>query len=320
MLDLETLPSILDIRLAHERIAGFVHHTPIFTSDSLNTLTNARIFFKCENLQKTGSFKIRGAANALSLLSSQQLERGVATHSSGNHGAALAYAASLWGTNAYIVMPHNAPQVKKAAVQSYGAKIIECEPTLSSRQLELNKLVDNYNLCFIPPYNHPNIIAGQGTVAIELLENIQRLDYIIVPLGGGGLLSGTAISAASFAPQTKIIGVEPIGADDAYRSLKAGYIIPSPRPTSIADGLLTTVGSLTFSAIQKYVAHIIRVDDNAIKNAMGLIWERMKLIVEPSGAVALAAILTNTSLFDGKQIGVILSGGNIDFTNFNWQK
>ena len=316
MLFSELLPTLDHIRSAHERIKPFIHQTPVMTSQQLNAIAGAEIYFKCENLQKTGSFKIRGATNAVSCLTEKQLAKGVATHSSGNHAAALACAAAYRKSKAYIVMPKNAPTVKKAAVRDYYAKIIECEPTMQARQYELEKIVKNTGASFIPPYNHPNIIAGQGTAVVELLESVDVCDYLIAPVGGGGLLSGIAIASHYLNPDTQVIGAEPTGADDAYRSFKAGHIIPSESPNTIADGLLTSLGPLTFAAIKQYVAEILTVDDNDILYAMRLIWERMKLVVEPSGAVPFATILANPEKFSGKRIGVIISGGNLDFVKF----
>lgn len=318
MLDSETLPTITDIRVAHKRITPFIHRTPIMTSQCLNTLAGAKIFFKCENLQKTGSFKIRGTTNAVSWLTPDQLVKGVATHSSGNHAAALACAATSQKSKAYIVMPRNAPNVKKTAVRSYGGEIIECEPTLQARETELNKVAERCGAYFVPPSNHPHIIAAQGTAFVELFEDVGECDYVIVSVGGGGLLSGTGIASSHLSPNTQVIAAEPSGADDAYRSFYAGYIIPSEHPTSIADGLLTSLGSLTFAAIQRYVADILTVDDDLIRQAMRLIWERMKIVIEPSAAVPLAVIIANPKRFVDKRVSVIISGGNLDLAQFRW--
>ena len=312
------LPNISDIRQAHEHIKPFIHCTPVMTCSMLNQLAGATLFFKCENFQKTGSFKIRGATNAVSQLSKQQLEQGVATHSSGNHGAALALAAASRKARAYIVMPSNAPEVKKKAVLGYGAKVIECEPTLQAREETLNKVVEDTGATFIHPYNHPHIIAGQGTACIELLEEVGYCDYVIPPVGGGGLLSGTAIAAKALFPDMQTIAAEPSGADDAYRSFHAQTLIPSTHPNTIADGLLTSLGKLTFSAIRKYVADILTVDEDMIRYAMRLRWERMKIVVEPSGAVPFGVVMAHRKQFEGKRIGIIISGGNIDLGKFKW--
>lgn len=308
-------PGIEAINEAAKRIAPYIHHTPVLTSLSINGILNSQLYFKCENFQKVGAFKYRGATNAIHQLSPTQLQNGVATHSSGNHAQALALAAKIKNIEAYIVMPANAPKIKKDAVIGYGANVIECEPTLEAREATLNQVIKDKKAHFIHPYNNFNIIEGQATAAKELIEDAPNLDYLIAPVGGGGLLSGASLSVKYFSPNTRTIGAEPTGADDAYRSFKAGEIIPSINPDTIADGLLTSLGSLTFPIIKAYVEKIITVKDSVTIEAMKLIWQRMKIIVEPSAAVPLAVIMDNPHIFNGKKIGIILSGGNVDFDN-----
>ncbi len=308
-----SFPEKKNIIDAHNRIFNIIHQTPVLTSSSINEITGSQLFFKCENFQKVGAFKFRGATNAVNLLSDDQLEKGVATHSSGNHAQALALAAKTKGVNAYIVMPSNAPKSKKEAVIGYGAKVIECTPTLEARENTLDAVVKETGAYFIHPYNDERIIAGQATCAKELIEAINDLDYIIAPVGGGGLLSGTALAAHYFSSNVKVIGAEPMGADDAFQSLQKGEIIPSIKPQTIADGLLTSLGDKTFPIIRKFVDSIITVDDDKIIEAMKLIWQRMKVIIEPSAAVPLAVVLENQDIFQNKKTGIILSGGNIDF-------
>jgi len=303
-----------DIQTAHNLIKEQIHRTPVLSSKSINEIAGCEILFKCENFQKVGAFKFRGASNAVLALTDQQAEKGVATHSSGNHAQALALAARMRGIPATIVMPSNAPQVKIDAVRGYGAEIVFCEPTLEARETTLNKVVETKGSVFIHPYNNDYVIAGQGTAIKELIEQKSWFDFIITPVGGGGLLSGSAISAKTLCPDCEVIAAEPKGADDAYRSFKAGYIIPQTGPNTICDGLLTSLGDKTFEIIQKYVDDIITVDDDLIKEAMKLTWERMKMVIEPSSAVCLAAILDNKKRFFGKRIGVIISGGNVDFS------
>jgi threonine dehydratase len=276
------------------------------------------IFFKCENFQKVGAFKARGATNAVRSLGHDSLTKGVATHSSGNHAQALSWAAALAGANAYIVMPSNSSPVKVDAVKGYGGRITLCEPTLSSRETTLHKIIEETGAIEIHPYNNPRIIAGQATSALELIEEIPGLDIIIAPVGGGGLLSGTALSALFFAPGTKVVAAEPEQANDAFRSFTAGTLIPSVNPQTIADGLRTSLGSLTFPIIQKHVSLIVTVSEDSIVRAMKLLWERMKIIVEPSSAVPFAAIMENKINIEGKRVGLILSGGNVDLNNLPW--
>ena len=306
-------PAKQDIIDAHKRINPFVHNTPILSSQLINEIAGCEIVFKCENFQKVGAFKYRGATNALSLLNKDQLSKGVATHSSGNHAQALALAAKLQGIKAYIVMPNNAPKSKKNAVIGYGAEVIECIPTLDARESTVKQVISKTDAHLVHPYNDERIITGQATCAYEVFEKYQDLEFLLTPVGGGGLLSGTALSAHYFAPSTKVIGAEPEGADDAYQSFKTGKLIPSINPQTIADGLLTSLGNLTFPIIHKHVRDIVTVSEEGIVEAMKLIWQRMKLVVEPSAAVPLAALLKNKQIFARKKVGIILSGGNIDF-------
>jgi threonine dehydratase len=279
-------------------------------------MTGVSLFFKCENLQKVGAFKFRGSCNAVLSLSEEEASRGVATHSSGNHAQALALAARMRGIHATIVMPSNAPEVKRAAVAGYGGEIVLCEPNLQAREETLAAVVGNSGAVVIHPYNNYAVIAGQGTASLELLEEVPALDAILVPVGGGGLLSGTLIAGKGISPGIKIFAVEPEGADDAYRSWKAGEIIPMVGPKTVADGLLTSLGDKTFPIIKRLVDEIVTVSDESILKAMKLIWERAKLVVEPSGAVPLAALLEGRLNLAGKKAGVILSGGNVDFGKF----
>jgi threonine dehydratase len=313
-----THPTLIEIQQAAERIKPYIHRTPVFTSSSLNHMVQADLFFKCENFQKAGAFKFRGACNAVLSLSESEARRGVATHSSGNHAAALALAAQRRGIPAFIVMPKTAPEVKKAAVAGYGGKIVFCEPTLAAREATLAKIVEETGATFIHPYNDPRVIAGQGTAALELLAEVPKLDIIMTPVGGGGLLSGTAIVTSELSPTTQIIGAEPEGADDAYRSLQEGRIVPSIQPRTIADGLLTSLGDLTFSILQKYVQKIVTVSEKAIITGMRHVWERMKIIIEPSAAVPVGVLFERKIDLTGKRIGIILSGGNVDLDRLPW--
>jgi threonine dehydratase len=306
------IPEFEDIINAHQLIGGFIHHTPVLTSSSINQMIGSELFFKCENLQKTGAFKFRGACNAVFSLTEEQASRGVGTHSSGNHAAAIALAASIRGIKARIVMPSNSSEIKKKAVAGYGGIITYCEPTVDSRETTLNQIADQTGVEIIHPYNNCKVIAGQGTAAKELLELFPCLDVVMCPVGGGGLLSGTALSVKSLSATCRVIAAEPSGADDAYRSFKAGFIIPSRDPKTIADGLRTSLGEINFAIISRKVDDIITVSESSIIQAMRLIWERMKIIVEPSSAVPLAVLLENKAAFRNLQIGIILSGGNVD--------
>jgi threonine dehydratase len=311
-------PTQKDIEKASARIEGIVHRTPVFQCNTLNILAECKLFFKCENFQKVGAFKFRGASNALLSMDDGQLSHGVATHSSGNHAQALALAAQIRKVPAFIVMPENAPLVKRQAVKGYGAEIINCAPTLKSREETLSEVIRKTGAAFVHPYNDYNVICGQATCARELIEDIPDLDIIIAPVGGGGLLSGTALSTHYYSAATKVIASEPSGADDAWRSLQAGRIIPSENPDTIADGLLTSLGEKTFPIIRQFVDSILRVEDDATISAMRLIWERMKTIVEPSAAVSFGAVLTHPDDFKGKRVGIIISGGNVDLEHLPW--
>jgi len=304
------------IRNAYMRIKSQVNQTPVMTSSTLNKLTNANIYFKCENFQKVGAFKFRGAFNAISMLSDEQKKHGVITHSSGNHAQAVALAASILGIDATIVMPRGAPHNKINATKEYNAEIEFCENTLEARIHKTEEIIKRKGCILIHPYDNNDIINGQGTASFELIKEVGKLDVIIAPLGGGGLLSGTAIATKNLCPKAQVIGVEPLLANDALRSLKAGYIIPSTYPDTIADGLRTSLCERTFKIIQKYVDDIVTVSEMEIIEAMRFLWERMKIIIEPSGAVPLAAILSKKFLVENKRIGAILSGGNIDIDPF----
>ena len=305
-------PSLSDIRAAHDRIQPYIHRTPILTSSAINQIAGCEIYFKCENFQKVGAFKARGAANAVVKLSPEQRAKGVATHSSGNHAAALARAASVAGIPSYIVMPANAPEIKKKAVKGYGGEIIECEPTLQARETTLEAVVERTGAVFIPPFEYLDVIEGQSTCVLELLEDQPNLDVIMAPVGGGGLLGGTALAAHYLNSAIEVIAGEPQGADDAFRSFQAGSIQPNTKTNTIADGLLTTVGKINFELIQAYVKDVSLATDVETIEAMRLLYERMKIVVEPSGAVTLAALLANKDRFAGKKVGIILSGGNVD--------
>jgi len=312
------IPDKEQIANAAAKIAPFIHQTPVLTSDYLNQLIEGKFFFKCENFQKVGAFKSRGAVNALISLGKDELLAGVATHSSGNHAQALARAAAIMKTKAYIIMPDNAPAVKVEAVKTYGGVISFCEPTLKAREETLNEVVEKTGATFIHPYNDLKIITGQASCAMELLHQTSKLDYIFCPVGGGGLLSGTALSAKYWSPKTKVIGCEPQGADDAYRSFVSGKFVPSENPKTIADGLLTSLGTLTFPIILNHVDSILTVNDSEIISAMKLVWERMKIIIEPSAAVPLAVALSGQIDLEGKNVGVIFSGGNVDLMKLPW--
>lgn len=308
------IPTFSDIQAAHELIKPFIHRTPVMTSQSINSLMGCELFFKCENFQKVGAFKFRGATNAVFSLSEQEAESGVGTHSSGNHAAALALAARMRGIRAHIVMPSNAPEIKKIAVAGYGAKITFCEPTLQAREETLGKLAEDLGLTIVHPYNNFKVICGQGTAAIELLDEVKALEIVMCPVGGGGLLAGTAISTKSLLPGCKVIAAEPKGADDAFRSFRDGYIHPSIQPKTIADGLLTSLGELNFAIIRQNVDDILTASEESIVAAMRMIWERMKIIIEPSSALPLAVIMENREKFAGCRVGIILSGGNVELT------
>jgi len=308
-------PTLSDIHKAHDRIKPFVHRTPVLSSRQLNRIFGCDLYFKCENFQKVGAFKFRGATNAVLMLDDQQKKKGVVTHSSGNHAAALTLAAGINGIKAFIVMPENAPSVKKAAVAGYGALITYCKPTLSAREETCKAIIEKEGATLIHPYDNFNVICGQGTAALELLADIKDLEVIIAPVGGGGLMSGTSISSRGINSKIKIIGAEPANANDAWKSFKTGQLIPSVNPSTIADGLLTSLSELTFEAIRQNVDDIFTVREESIIESMMLVWERMKIIIEPSSATVLAVISENQEFFRGKKIGLVISGGNVDLRN-----
>lgn len=311
-------PGYDDILAAAARIAPFVHRTPVLTCSALDELSGARLFLKCENLQKVGAFKARGATNAVLMLDDAEAARGVATHSSGNHAQALALAARRRGIPAWIVMPTTAPAVKRAAVAGYGAQIVPCQPTLAAREQALREVVERTGAVFVPPYDDERIIAGQGTAALELAADAPGLDWVLCPVGGGGLLAGTAVALAGCAPATRVVGCEPSGADDTARSLAAGRRLPAVNPRSVCDGLLTSVGELNFPLIARHVTAVWTVPDEAVVAAMRLLLERAKLVVEPSGAIGLAAALARRGELSGARVGIILSGGNVDLDRLPW--
>ena len=312
---IKDLPEFKDVKEAHERIQKFVHRTPVLKCSSINSILGASFYFKCENFQKVGAFKFRGATNAILSLPAKEAAKGVGTHSSGNHAAAVSLAARRQGIEAQIVMPRTAPDIKKAAVKSYGGNITFCEPTLEARESTMAEIIASTGVSFIHPYNHFSIIAGQGTAAKELIEDAGELDIVMGPVGGGGLISGAALSTKALLPGAKVIAAEPKGADDAYRSFISGKLIPSVKPNTIADGLLTSLGELSFGIIMDKVDEIVTVSEEGIIRAMRMIWERMKIIVEPSSAVPLAAILEKQVNINGKKVGIILTGGNVDLSS-----
>lgn len=305
------VPTQDDLLQTHERIKSYIHQTSVMTSASIDAIAGCQIFFKCENFQKIGAFKARGAMNAVLSLPPEERAKGVATHSSGNHAQALARAAKIMGVESYIVMPRTAPEIKKKGVRAFGGIITECEPNLEARESTLAKVIAETGATEIHPFNNYDVIAGQGTAAIELFDTAGDLDFILTPVGGGGLLCGTLLATKYFSPKTKVIAGEPAGADDTYRSLQSGKIEPSQADT-IADGLLTSLGDKTFPIIKEMVTEVITVTDEEIITAMRLIWERVKIIVEPSCAVPFAAVLKEKEKFAGKRVGIILSGGNVD--------
>jgi len=313
-------PDLAAIREAHQRIAPRIHRTPVLTSASLNEIAGAEIFFKCENLQKTGSFKIRGATNAVFSLTDEEAKRGVVAPSSGNHAAALSLAARWRGIPAWLVMPSNSSPVKKRAVEAYGGKITECEPTMESREATAAEVIERTGAQLVHPYNDVRVIAGQGTAALELLEQVPDLDIVITPVSGGGLLGGTAIAAKSLRPDIRVIGGEPANADDAARSLASGKIEPVSKAHTMADGLRAGLAPLTFGILRQRVDEISLVTEDEVVAAMLLLWERMKIVVEPSGAVAAAPVLNRRIRAEGKRVGVILSGGNLDLHHLPWTR
>jgi len=314
------IPSAEGLEAARARLEPHVHRTPVLTSSTFDERTGARLFFKCENLQRAGAFKIRGALNVILSLSPEELERGVVTHSSGNHAQALALAARLRGARAVVVMPENAPRVKVAAVEGYGARVVFCEANIAARREAVDEILEREGMTFVHPYDDPRIVTGQATAALELFDEVPDLDRVVTPVGGGGLLGGTALAARYFSPRTAVIGAEPAGADDAARSKAAGHIIPSVDPKTLADGLLTSLGELTFALVDRHVERIVTVEDREIVAAMRLLWERMKLVVEPSGAVSTAVVLGDELDVEGQRVGIVISGGNVDLDRLPWQE
>jgi len=308
--------SIDDVRAAAGRIKGVGHRTPILTSQTLDEMAGRKLFFKCENFQKVGAFKLRGGWNAVSMLSDEEAAKGVCTHSSGNHAQAVAFSAMKRGIASYIVMPNNVPDVKLDAVKGYGANIILCEPTLEARETTLDEITKKTGAQVIHPFNNPNVIAGQGTAALEMIEDLGTLDAMIAPIGGGGLMSGTCVTTRSLLPEAKLFGAEPAGADDAYRSLKEGKIIPQTDPDTICDGLLTSLGEYTWNILKDHLEAIYTVTDDEVINAMRLVWERMKIIIEPSSATAVAvALKSEFKALEGlEKVGIILTGGNVELS------
>jgi threonine dehydratase len=312
------IPTYDDVMAAHERIRPYIHRTPVLTSSYFNDRTGAELFFKCENFQKAGAFKARGASNAVFGLSEEQAARGVATHSSGNHGLSLSYAAGQRGIKATVVMPRTAPEAKKEAVRGYGGIVVECEPSTSSREAVFARVVAQSGADFVHPYNDPRVIQGQATCSKELIEEVGELDALVAPIGGGGMVSGSCLTLSSVAPNTRIYAAEPKNADDAYRSFKAGHIIADDAPETVADGLKVPLKDLTWHFVSNYVTDIFTVSEEEIIEAMYLCWQRMKIVMEPSSAVAIAAILKNPEVFAGKKVGVILTGGNVDLKKLPW--
>ena len=317
---MQTIPSLDVIKDAHDRIRPYIHHTPVLTSNALNAMSGASLFFKCENFQKVGAFKARGACNAVLGLPEEEATAGVVTHSSGNHAAALAYAAGIKGVPAYIVMPENAPGIKKAAVAGYGGQITLCKPTLTSREETAEAVIGRTGATLIHPFDDYRIIAGQATASIELLQDTGNLDVILAPIGGGGMICGTALTVFHLDLQTKVIACEPEKADDAYRSFREGKIMPLDSSDTIADGLRTMLSEKTFGILSKHVHDVITVTEEEIVHAMKTVWERMKIIIEPSSAVPVAVVLNNKADIAGKRVGIILTGGNVDLGNLPFEK
>jgi threonine dehydratase len=314
------LPTYDDVIAAHERIAPHIRRTPVLVSEALNALTGAELFFKCENLQEAGAFKVRGACNAVFSLTEAQAARGVATHSSGNHALSLSYAAGRRGIPCTVVMPRTAPQAKKDAVIGYGGRIVECEPSTTSREETFARVQAETGAEFVHPYNDPRVIAGQGTCARELNDQVPGLDAVIAPIGGGGMISGTCLTMSTIAPGVKIYAAEPEQADDAYRSFRAGHIIADDAPVTIADGLKVPLKERTWHFVRHHVTDILTCSEDEIVAAMKLTWKRLRVVMEPSCAPPLATILKNPELFRGKRVGVIITGGNVDLDTLPWMK
>lgn len=317
--DLE-IPTWDDVRAAHERVKPWIHRTPILTSSFIDRLAGAELFFKCENLQKAGAFKVRGACNAVFGLSDADAKKGVATHSSGNHALSLSYAAGRRGIPCHVVMPRTAPQAKKDAVKGYGGVITECEPSTSSREEVFARVQAETGADFVHPYNDPRVIAGQGTCSKEIVEELGPLDAVVAPIGGGGMISGTCLTLSNIAPQTKIYAAEPKDADDAYQSFKTGEIVAYDAPVTVADGLKVPLKELTWHFVRNHVTDVLLATEQEIIDAMRLIWARMKIVMEPSSAVPLATILKNRDVFAGKRVGVVITGGNVDLDKLPWLK
>jgi len=314
------IPTFDDVKTARERVTPYIHKTPVLTSTFMNELTGAELFFKCENFQKAGAFKVRGASNAVFGLSDDVAAKGVATHSSGNHALSLSYAAGRRGIPCHVVMPRTAPQAKKDAVIGYGGIITECEPSTSSREAVFADVQAATGADFVHPYNDPRVIAGQATCSLELLEQTGGLDAMVAPIGGGGMISGTCLALSNVAPDVKIYAAEPKNADDAYRSFKAGHIIADDAPDTVADGLKVPLKDLTWHFVSNHVEDILIATEEEIVDAMKLIWKRMKIVMEPSSAVPLATIIKNKDLFAGKRVGVIITGGNVDLDKLPWME
>ena len=312
------IPDLSDVKTAHERISPHIHYTPIVTSQFLDAKTGAELFFKCENFQKAGAFKVRGASNAVFGLDDAIAEKGVATHSSGNHALSLSYAAGRRGIPCTVVMPKTAPQAKKDAVIGYGGTIVECEPSITSREAVFAEVVAKTGADFVHPYNDPRVIAGQATCSLELIDQVKDLDCVVAPIGGGGMISGTCLTLSHLAPSIEIFAAEPEQADDAYRSFKAGHIIADDAPVTVADGLKVPLKDLTWHFVSNHVTDILTASEQEIIDAMKLTWQRMKMVIEPSCAVPLAVILKNPDLFRGKKVGVIITGGNVDLDKLPW--
>ncbi len=312
------IPTFDDMLAAHKRIAPHIRRTPVRVSDHLNDLTGAQLFFKCENFQEPGAFKVRGAANAVFGLDAAQVERGVATHSSGNHASCLSYAAMRRGIPCNVVMPHTAPQAKKETVRRYGGKITECDPSTTAREATFARVQAETGGDFVHPYNDPRVIAGQGTCSREFMEQADGLDMVVAPIGGGGMISGTCLTLATLAPETRVIAAEPEQADDAYRSFKAGHIIADDAPKTIADGLKVPLKDLTWHFVSRHVSEIFTASEQEIVDAMKLAWKHLRIVLEPSSAVPLAIVLKNAQAFAGKRVGIIVTGGNVDLDNLPW--
>ncbi|MEM9973421.1 MAG: beta-hydroxyaspartate dehydratase BhcB [Pseudomonadota bacterium] len=316
----QTIPTYDDVVTAHERIRPHIHRTPVLTSTYFNDVVGAELFFKCENFQKAGAFKVRGASNAVFGLDDEMAQKGVATHSSGNHALSLSYAAGRRGIPCNVVMPRTAPEAKKAAVRGYGGKITECEPSTTSREEVFAQVQAETGAEFVHPYNDPRVIAGQGTCSREFMEQTGGVDMMVAPIGGGGMISGTCLTLSNIAPEVQIIASEPEQADDAYRSFKAGHIIADDAPVTIADGLKVPLKELTWHFVSNHVTDILTANEQEIIDAMKLTWQRMKIVMEPSCAVPLATILKNKDKFAGKRVGVIITGGNVDLDTLPWLK